>query len=67
MPHSKISEVQERNLTQTIINQFIEIVGPDHILMDTAGMEDYGHDKTEDYFFMPDVVLKPGTAMKSVR
>ncbi len=62
MPHSKISEVQERNLTQTIINQFIEIVGPDHILMDTAGMEDYGHDKTEDYFFMPDVVLKPGTA-----
>ena len=22
---------------------------------------DYGHDKTEDYFFLPDLVVKPGT------
>ncbi len=61
MPNSKIIEALETNLTETIINQFRSIIGADQVVVDVAGMEDYGHDKTEDYFFLPDVVLKPGT------
>lgn len=48
-------------LTGEVIEQFRQIVGDAHILLDEKRKEDYGHDKTEDYFFPPDVVLKPGT------
>lgn len=48
-------------ITTAVIDQFRQIVGDAHILLDEERKEDYGHDKTEDYFFAPDVVLKPGT------
>jgi glycolate oxidase len=62
MPHSKMLDLQETNLTETIVARFREIVGTDHVIVDAAGMEDYGRDKTEDYFFLPEVVIRPGTA-----
>jgi glycolate oxidase len=40
---------------------FQELIGTSHVLLDDNSKEDYAHDKTEDYHFMPAVVLKPGT------
>ena len=44
-----------------IISQFETIVGRQNIILDTEGRYPYSHDETEDYSFLPDVVLKPGT------
>ncbi|HBK89937.1 MAG TPA: FAD-binding oxidoreductase, partial [Cytophagales bacterium] len=44
-----------------ILDDFRSVVGADHVIVDTTRLEDYGHDKTEDYFFMPDAVVRPGT------
>lgn len=61
MGQAKVLEVQESNIAEVIIDRFRKIAGTEHVIVDAKGMEDYGHDKTEDYFFMPDVVVKPGT------
>ncbi len=61
MGQDKVVDVQESNIAEAIIDRFRKIVGQDFVMADAARMEDYGHDKTEDYFFMPDVVVKPGT------
>jgi glycolate oxidase len=44
-----------------IISQLESIVGIQHIILDQEKRYDYAHDETEDYSFLPDVVLKPGT------
>ncbi len=44
-----------------LVSLFIEIVGEQNVLLNEDQKGDYAHDKTEDYFFMPDVVVKPGT------
>lgn len=51
-------------ITTGVLDQFRQIVGDAHMLLDEERKEDYGHDKTEDYFFAPDVVLKPGTTQE---
>ncbi len=45
-----------------IISQFEAIVGQANIIIDAEKRYNYSHDETEDYSFLPDVVLKPGTA-----
>jgi len=40
---------------------FQELIGRSFVLTDEASKEEYAHDKTEDYHFMPAVVVKPGT------
>lgn len=62
MGQTKVLETQESNVAEGIIDRFRKIVGHDQVVVDAVGMEDYGHDKTEDYFFMPDVVVKPRTS-----
>ncbi len=42
--------------------QFQQIVGKANIIVDEEHKYQYSHDETEDYSFMPDVVLKPGSA-----
>ncbi|HZX74102.1 MAG TPA: FAD-linked oxidase C-terminal domain-containing protein [Cyclobacteriaceae bacterium] len=44
-----------------IVSQFEAIVGEKNIILDAGARHDYSHDKTEDYSFMPDVVVKPAT------
>lgn len=44
-----------------IISQFEKIVGSNNMLVDPEKRLEYGHDETEDYSFLPDIVLKPGT------
>lgn len=44
-----------------IISEFEAIVGKDNIIIDPERRYHYSHDETEDYSFLPDVVLKPGS------
>jgi len=44
------------------IEAFEKIVGKPNVITAEAQRLDYGHDKTEDYSFLPDAVLKPSTA-----
>lgn len=44
-----------------IAGQLESIVGKENIILDEEKRLDYSHDKTEDYSFLPDVVVKPGT------
>src|SRR5258706_2357809 len=41
-----------------------KIVGDSFVLIDESRRTEYGHDKTEDYQFMPDVVVIPGTTQE---
>jgi glycolate oxidase len=45
-----------------IISQFEAIVGIENVIIDPEKRYTYSHDETEDYSFLPDVVLKPGSA-----
>jgi glycolate oxidase len=47
-------------ISSDVISQFRAIVGDAYLLESDDKKQDYAHDKTEDYFFMPAVVLKPG-------
>jgi glycolate oxidase len=48
--------------------EFIEIlrgiVGEDHLILDEEHKLNYAHDETEDYSFLPEVVVKPGTSQE---
>lgn len=48
-------------VTATVLSEFEAIVGTENIFVDDEKRYDYSHDRTEDYSFLPDVVLKPGT------
>ncbi|HEY8934393.1 MAG TPA: FAD-linked oxidase C-terminal domain-containing protein [Cyclobacteriaceae bacterium] len=48
-------------VTASIIHQFENIIGNQHVVVDQKIRFDYSHDETEDYSFLPDVVLKPGS------
>jgi glycolate oxidase len=45
-----------------IISQFEAIVGIENVIIDPEKRYAYSHDETEDYSFLPDVVLKPASA-----
>ncbi len=49
-------------VTQPILSEFEAIVGKENVLVDAEKRYTYSHDETEDYSFLPDVVLKPCTA-----
>jgi len=48
-------------VTPGILSEFEAIVGKENVLVDADKRYDYSHDETEDYSFLPDVVLKPST------
>lgn len=47
--------------TDEIVGQFKEIVGEKYLFVDDESRYNYSHDSTEDYSFLPDVVLKPNS------
>jgi len=49
-------------VTEGIIGQFEDILGEEFVIKDEELRAAYGHDETEDYQFLPDVVLKPHSA-----
>ncbi len=46
-------------IQEAILTQFKLIVGEANMMLDEERRYDYSHDKTEDYSYLPDVVLKP--------
>ncbi|MFM8833459.1 MAG: FAD-binding oxidoreductase, partial [Cytophagales bacterium] len=61
MAYTKEVEVPTTEFATEIINAFQSTVGESFVMVDEETRNEYGHDKTEDYQFMPDVVVKPGT------
>src|SRR5918993_1482594 len=51
-------------VTTDITGRLLSIVGETHVILDEEGRYRYGHDETEDHSFLPDIVLKPGTAQE---
>lgn len=45
-----------------LVNRFEAIVGKEFIIVDEENRAHYAHDETEDFSFLPDVVLKPASA-----
>jgi glycolate oxidase len=44
-----------------IISQFQAILGDENVIIDAEKRHAYSHDETEDYSFLPDVVVKPAS------
>ncbi len=49
-------------ITPQVIEQLKNIVGTNNVLSDNESLANYGHDETEQLVFLPEVVVKPGTA-----
>ncbi|GIL22476.1 MAG: dehydrogenase [Bacteroidota bacterium] len=60
MANTKTS-APNQSLSNELISRFRAIVGESYLIVDEEQRNEYGHDKTEDYLFLPDLVLKPGT------
>ena len=58
--------VNYNKVSQEIIDQLKEIVGPYHVLVDEQKVEQYSHDETsaEEYAHMPEVVVLPKSAQE---
>ncbi|MCK6616359.1 MAG: FAD-binding protein [Cyclobacteriaceae bacterium] len=50
-----------------VVSQFEAIVGKENVILDQEKRLDYAHDKTENYTFLPALVLKPGTTQEVSR
>lgn len=48
-------------VASSLLSTFEKIVGTENMVLDEQQRYQYSHDETEDYSFLPDVVLKPGT------
>jgi glycolate oxidase len=49
-------------VTRELAEQFLRIVGAEHIVSDAASLDRYAHDETEHLHYLPELVLKPRTA-----
>lgn len=61
---NEIDAPAKTSVTEEILGSFKAIVGTDYVIVDEENRTEYGHDKTEDYQFMPDVVVKPANAQE---
>jgi glycolate oxidase len=65
MQHVKVITGREpKAIGEEVVNQFREIIGLAHVIVDPEVKQEYGHDRTEDFFFMPALVLKPGNTLE---
>ncbi len=65
MAHVNEIEAPVKSLvTEELLVSFQKIVGKENVIVDEENRTEYGHDKTEDYQFMPDVVVKPGSTQE---
>lgn len=56
-----MAKINYNKITPAIYSELETIVGKECISSDTEQLEKYGQDETEDFVFLPEVVLKPGT------
>lgn len=52
----------QSTLSKTQLDELIQICGANHVLFKEEEKEIYGSDETEDYIFVPAVVVKPASA-----
>ncbi len=50
--------------TGELIDQLRIIVGPDHVVTEAGILKAYSHDETEELSYLPEVVVKPRTALE---
>ncbi|MEQ8425870.1 MAG: FAD-binding oxidoreductase, partial [Cyclobacteriaceae bacterium] len=58
----EIGVLDSMQISEEIIKQFTAIVGEENLFTDDEHLAEYGHDKTEDLLFLPDIVVRPGSA-----
>jgi glycolate oxidase len=51
-------------ITAKIIEQLKSIAGDAYVIADTESLSNYGHDETEDLLYLPEVIVKPRTALE---
>ncbi|MGZ4158344.1 MAG: FAD-binding oxidoreductase, partial [Bacteroidia bacterium] len=51
-------------ITNSLIKKLQHISGEKYVLFDAESLKNYGHDETEDFLFLPEVVIKPRTAQE---
>ena len=51
-----------RSMAVELLDAFKKISGEQHVFVDDEVLDSYSHDETEDLHFLPEVVIKPGTA-----
>lgn len=51
-------------INQKIIEQLQAIVGNGYVIADAEQLTNYGHDETEDLLYLPEVIVKPRTALE---
>ena len=49
------------SISQSIIEQFKSIVGDRFVIVDEHLLQPYGHDETEELFYLPQIALRPST------
>ncbi len=55
----EIEVIDSGKLSEEIIKKLLPIVGDENLFTDAERLADYGHDKTEDLLYLPDVVVRP--------
>ena len=49
------------SISQSIVDQFKSIVGDGFVIVDENLLQPYGHDETEELFYLPQIALRPST------
>ena len=57
-----LSALSNPSLAIEHLQTFRNISGASYVLVDEEALRQYAHDETEDLHFLPDVVIRPGTA-----
>lgn len=57
-----MEKVKEQGISPAMLSELKVICGDAYVLYDRESLEHYGQDETEDYIFLPSVVVKPRTA-----
>ena len=57
-----ISATAAPSLAIEQLDAFKKICGEKYVLVDEESLHNYSHDETEDLHFLPDIVIKPGSA-----
>jgi len=52
------------NIDNDLLRAIAAIVGDEAVITDRAAIQNYSHDETEDLQYLPQVVVKPGTAQQ---
>src|SRR4051812_20570601 len=54
--------IEKKSSATGFLEQFKKIVGPEYVFVDEEVLDHYASDETEDLHFLPDIVIKPGSA-----